>query len=105
MLAYNVPPYNYIYYPFVQTGSTGSLWPQVEPSTNLNNAIANGAAVSKIKACVDSVTGELHLDAAGRTQILYCGVQLWMSNNLGADINRGGCTQMFPITVPEPVAT
>lgn len=102
-MAYQTPPYNYIDYAYVNTATSGSVWPQVARQTVVENSIANGASVSKIKACVDSVTGELHLNAAGRTQILWCGAQMWMSNTLGSDINRGECTQMFPTIVPEPV--
>lgn len=95
-VAYNVPPYTYTYYFYVSTSSSGSVWPQVEPKANVESAIANGAKITYVNACVNSETNQLELEAGGRTQILYCGAQLWMSNTLGSDINRGGCTQMFP---------
>jgi hypothetical protein len=55
---------------------------------------------SYLKGCVNPLTGELTVTAGGRTQMMNCGAQLWMSNNLGVDVNRGGCTQMFPTIQP-----
>jgi hypothetical protein len=95
-LAYNIPPYSYTYYFYVSTASSGSLWPQVNTQQAIANSIANGGQVAYVNACVNTATNQLQLEAAGRTQMLYCGAQLWMSNTLGSDINRGGCTQMFP---------
>jgi hypothetical protein len=99
-LASNLPPYSDKFDAYVNTASSGSLWLQFATKASVDSSISGGSPFSRIKACVDSVTGELHLAAAGRTQILYCGVQLWLSNNMGAD--RGACTQMFPLIVPEP---
>ncbi|KAK4215481.1 hypothetical protein QBC37DRAFT_458698 [Rhypophila decipiens] len=95
-VAYNVPPYTYKYYAYMSTASSGSNWPQVNTETSVRSQVNAGQAVTYITGCVDSVTGELTLNAAGRTQILWCGQQLWMSSNLGTDINRGVCVQMFP---------
>jgi len=69
------------------------------PSHSLTSGV-NSGSISLIKACVNSLTGELTMNAGGRTQMLICGGQLWMSETLGSDINRGGCTQMFPTIVP-----
>jgi hypothetical protein len=99
-LAYNVPPYNHVYYAYMSTASGGSNWPQVNTQSAVAAQIAAGAAISYVTGCVNSLTGQLELNAAGRTQILWCGQQLWMSNTLGRDINRGVCTQMFPTVVP-----
>lgn len=98
-LAYNVPPYSYKYTVYMSTASSGSNWPQVNTKTAVDAQVAAGAAVTYVNACVDGLTGELKLNAAGRTQILWCGQQLWMSNTLGSDINRGTCVQMFPTVV------
>ncbi|KAM7220282.1 hypothetical protein V8F06_004248 [Rhypophila decipiens] len=95
-VAYNVPPYTYKYYAYMSTASSGSNWPQVNTEASVRSQVNAGQAVTYITGCVDSVTGELTLNAAGRTQIMWCGQQLWMSSNLGTDINRGVCVQMFP---------
>jgi hypothetical protein len=99
-LAYNVPPYTYTYYAYMVNSGSGSNWPQVGTQSSVASQIAAGGLVSYITGCVNSLTGQLELNAAGRTQILWCGQQLWMSNNLGSDINRGVCEQMFPTIVP-----
>ncbi|OIW31528.1 hypothetical protein CONLIGDRAFT_629205 [Coniochaeta ligniaria NRRL 30616] len=98
-LAYNVPPYTYQYVVYMSTASSGSNWPQLGTQASVAASVAAGAAVTYVNACVDSITGELKLDAAGRTQIMYCGQQLWMSSTLGSDVNRGTCVQMFPTIV------
>ncbi|KAK3369889.1 hypothetical protein B0H63DRAFT_497141 [Podospora didyma] len=95
-LAYNVPPYTYKYYAYMSTASPGSNWPQVNTEASVAAQVNNGGAVTYITGCVDSVTGELTLNAAGRTHILWCGQQLWMSYAKGEDINRGVCVEMFP---------
>ncbi|KAM7185108.1 hypothetical protein V8F33_012617 [Rhypophila sp. PSN 637] len=95
-VAYNVPPYTYKYYAYMSTASPGSNWPQVNTEASVSSQVNGGAPVTYITGCVDSVTGELTLNAAGRTQMMYCGQQLWMSSNLGTDVNRGVCVQMFP---------
>jgi hypothetical protein len=100
-LAYNVPPYSYKYAVYMSTGTPGSNWPQIGTQASVDSSVNNGAPVTKIKGCVNSVTGELTLEAAGRTNILYCGVQLWMSAGAGEDVNRGApCVKMFPKIVP-----
>ncbi|KAK1833516.1 hypothetical protein QBC39DRAFT_346218 [Podospora conica] len=99
-LAYNVPPYTYKYYAYMSTSSSGSNWPQVNTEASVRASVNAGAA-TMIKGCVDSITGELHLDAAGRKNILWCGNQLWMSYGLGEDINRGTCNLMKPIIAPQ----
>jgi hypothetical protein len=97
-LAYNIPPYTTKYTAYMSTASPGSNWPQVNTAQAVNAQVANGAPTTKIRGCVNSVTGELTLDAAGRTNILFCGQQLWMSAGDGADINRGApCVKMTPI--------
>ncbi|KAK3935089.1 hypothetical protein QBC46DRAFT_58518 [Diplogelasinospora grovesii] len=99
-LANKVSPWTYTFYAYVSTAASGSSeLAFVASYTTISNTIAAGGAVSFIQACVDSNTGEITMNAAGRTQILYCGVQLWMSSNGGSDINRGGCTEMFPTAV------
>ncbi|CAP65083.1 uncharacterized protein PODANS_5_6710 [Podospora anserina S mat+] len=95
-LAYNVPPYTYSYTAYMSTASPGSNWPQVNTASSVDAQIAGGAAISKIKGCINSLTGELTLSVAGRKNILWCGQQMWMSAGLGEDINRGTCIQMFP---------
>ncbi|KAG7291304.1 hypothetical protein NEMBOFW57_001317 [Staphylotrichum longicolle] len=95
-VAYNIPPYTYKYYAYMSTGAPGSNWPQIGTEASVTNSINAGAKMTRIKGCVNSVTGELTLDAAGRTNILYCGQQLWMSAGAGEDINRGTCIKMFP---------
>jgi len=98
VLAYNIPPYSYNYAVYVSTRSdTGSNWPQVGVKASIDANIANGIKVARVKGCVNSVTGELTLDAAGRTNILFCGWQAWMSFGAGDDVNRGAaCVKMFP---------
>ncbi|KAM7198737.1 hypothetical protein V8F20_006052 [Naviculisporaceae sp. PSN 640] len=96
-VAYNVPPYTYKYYAYMSTASAGSNWPQVMTESVVAAQVNAGAAITYLTGCVDSVTGELTLNAAGRTKILWCGSQLWMSySSTGEDINRGTCVQMFP---------
>jgi hypothetical protein len=57
--------------------------------------------MARVRGCVNSVTGELTIEAAGRTNILYCGAQLWISAGAGEDINRGSpCVPMYPKIVP-----
>ncbi|GAB1314511.1 hypothetical protein MFIFM68171_04721 [Madurella fahalii] len=94
-----IPPYSYEYVAYFTTTMSGSRWLQVNTRQSVENAIANGGSISKVKACADSVTGELMLDAAGRKNILWCGSQLWMSAGDGSDINRGECSQIFPKAV------
>jgi hypothetical protein len=97
-LAYNIPPYTYKYSAYMSTASSGSNWPQLNTAQAVNAAVSNGGAVTKIRGCVNSLTGELTLDAAGRTNILFCGQQLWMSAGDGADVNRGApCVKMTPM--------
>ncbi|KAK0736741.1 hypothetical protein B0T21DRAFT_411888 [Apiosordaria backusii] len=96
-LAYNIPPYSYAYTAYMSTSSAGSNWPQVGTTASVESQVAAGAAVAKIKGCVNSFTGELTLSVAGRRNILYCGGQLWMSAGVGEDVNRGSpCVQQFP---------
>ncbi|KAK3326050.1 hypothetical protein B0H66DRAFT_616880 [Apodospora peruviana] len=96
-VAYNVPPYTYKYYAYMSTATQGSNWPQVNTEASVASQVNSGAAVTYLVGCVDSVTGELTLNAAGRTHILYCGSQLWMSyTSTGEDSGRGTCTEMFP---------
>ncbi|KAK4178773.1 hypothetical protein QBC36DRAFT_94239 [Triangularia setosa] len=96
ILAKGIPPYSYEYALYASTGTTGSVWPQVNTKQAIENSIRAGGAVSFIKGCVNSETGELTLDAAGRKSILWCGNQLWMSYGNGEDINRGTCVRMYP---------
>lgn len=97
----SIPPYTgYIFYFYTTTGSARSDWPQLAHKQNLDTVIANGGKYSKLKACVNSVTGELTVeDSMGRKNMLWCGQQLWLSATLGEDINRGVCSQMFPKAV------
>lgn len=99
-LAYNIPPYTYEYVAYISpptTSAEASAWPQMITRASGEAQIANGGRIAKIKACVNSVTGELTLDAAGRKNILYCGGQLWMAFGDGADVNRGApCVKMYP---------
>jgi len=99
-LAYNVPPYSFKYYAYMSTASSGSNWPQVNTEAAVRAQVNNGAAIAFVKGCVDSITGELKLDAAGRKNILWCGSQMWMSFTMGEDINRGVCNLMKPIIAP-----
>jgi hypothetical protein len=97
-LAYNVPPYTYEYVGFVAIASNiVTVWPQVGNRAHVENLIAQRPGVyARIKGCVNSETGELTLEAAGRTNILWCGAQMWLSSGAGEDINRGTCVKMFP---------
>jgi hypothetical protein len=95
-LANNVPPYNYNYYAYMSTYSSGSNWPQIGTQQSVAAQIANGASITYLTGCVDSVTGELTLNAGGRTHILWCGAQMWMSYSKGEDINRGTCIEVHP---------
>jgi len=99
-VAYNIPPYTYEYLAYIAlptTSAEASAWPQVATRASVEGQMANSGRIAKIKACVNSVTGELTLDAAGRKNILYCGGQLWMAFGDGADVNRGTpCVKMFP---------
>ncbi len=96
LLAYNVPPYTYQYAMYMSTASSGSNWPQVGTVASVQNSIAAGGKVDWVYGGVDPATKRLYLNAAGRKNILYCGAQMWMSTGLGEDINRGGCTVMYP---------
>jgi hypothetical protein len=98
-VAHKINGYPYTYYPYVSLAGKGSLFPQVQQLAGVKNAVSTGNA-AYIKGCINSLTGELTLNAAGRTQMTICGLQLWMSNTLGSDVNRGGCVQMFPTIVP-----
>ncbi|KAK3317545.1 hypothetical protein B0T19DRAFT_479607 [Cercophora scortea] len=95
-LAYNLPPYTYVYYVYVSTSTTGSLWPQINTQASVASSIANGGKVAYVSGCVDPVSKELTLNAADRANILYCGQQMWMAYGAGEDISRGGCTRMYP---------
>lgn len=99
VLANPVPPYTFSYMAYVSTTTAGSVWPQVAIKATVISMVNNGAGVALIKGCIDPVTGELTLNAGGRENILWCGAQMWMSYGNGEDINRGGCTRMYP-TVP-----
>ncbi|KAK3502313.1 hypothetical protein B0T13DRAFT_165297 [Neurospora crassa] len=95
-----IAPYTYTYYVYIPITNSGSQWPQVNTKESIEYAITQGSRISKIKGCVNPVTGELTLqDSIGRKNILYCGAQLWLSAGLGEDINRGGCVQQFPKVV------
>lgn len=95
-----VVPYTYTYYVYIGTLNSGSSWLQINDKQAVEGQIAAGAKVSKIKGCVNSVTGELTLqDSLGRKNILICGGQVWLSAGLGEDINRGTCYQQFPHVV------
>ncbi|VBB78295.1 Putative protein of unknown function [Podospora comata] len=96
VLAKGIPPYSYTYALYVATNSNGGLWPQVNTKDAIQNSINAGGSVAFVKGCVNSVTGELTLDAAGRKNILWCGQQMWMSTGNGEEINRGTCTVMHP---------
>lgn len=98
-LAYTAAPYDYAV--FVATSaSSGSLVPRLGISSSVESQMAAGLPLAFVNACVDTATGELQLDAVGRTQILWCGGQVWLSNTLGSDIvGRGTCVQMFPTVV------
>ncbi|KAK4171801.1 hypothetical protein QBC36DRAFT_382294 [Triangularia setosa] len=87
-LAHKVPPYS--------TASSGSNWPQINTDSSVEAQVASGTALAKIKGCINSVTGELTLSVAGRKNILFCGMQMWMSAGLMEDINQGTCVQQFP---------
>jgi hypothetical protein len=87
--------YPYTYYPYVSSTGKGSVLAFVGQATTVKNLVSSGNG-AHLKGCVDPVTGELTVNAGGRTQMMNCGSQLWMSNNLGVDVNRGGYTQMFP---------
>jgi len=99
-LAYNIPPYPYEYVVYIPTSSTtaeGSILLRAATRASVDAQIANGGKIAKVKACVNSVTGELTLDAAGRKNILYCDGQPWMAFGDGADVNRGSpCVKMYP---------
>jgi hypothetical protein len=96
-----IAPYPmYTYYLYISTNTAGSQWPQINNQSAIESSIANGGKISKIKGCVNSVTGQLTMqDSLGRSNILYCGAQVWLSSGLGEDVNRGGCYQQFPQAV------
>lgn len=99
-LANAIPPYTYLYSVYVEdTATDGSLFPQLATTTMIAEEIAASQSIAYVNACVDQGTGELQLDGAGRTQILLCEDEVWLSNTLGSDVNRGTCVQMFPTVV------
>jgi len=98
-LALKINGYPYTYYPYVSATGTGSVIAVVENAAQVKSQVSLGT-FSYLKGCVNPLTGELTVTAGGRTQMMNCGAQLWMSNNLGVDVNRGGCTQMFPTIQP-----
>jgi len=100
VLANAVPPYSYVYMAYISTATTGSNWPQVNTKAAVMSSINNGAKIAIVKGCIDSVTGELTLNAGGRESIMWCGAEMWMSYGNGEDINRGVCTRMYPTVVP-----
>ncbi|KAK4231506.1 hypothetical protein QBC38DRAFT_224482 [Podospora fimiseda] len=76
---------------------------QADPAviTGKRNQIlqAGNGQIQMVKACVNSITHELTLEAAGRRNIMWCGNQLWLSYGDGSEINRGTCVQFFPKAV------
>lgn len=81
---------------YVPNRDINTDWPQLAPKTNVESNTARGSWV-QIKGCVDSVTGELRLSAKGRPNMLWCGMQMWMSFTNGEEINRGVCERMYTI--------
>lgn len=98
-LALKINYYPYTYYPYVSSTGTGSMLAVVGQAASVQTLVNTGT-YAYLKGCVDPVTGEFTVNASGRTQMMICGLQLWMSNNLGVDVNRGVCTQMFPTIQP-----
>ncbi len=98
-LALKINGYPYTYYPYVSATGTGSALAVVAQAATVKNFVNSGNS-AYLKGCVNPLTGKLTVTAGGRTQMMNCGAQLWMSNNLGVDVNRGGCTQMFPTIQP-----
>lgn len=91
-----IPPYTYDYYVYVQNRDLNTDWPQIAPKSVVDQRVAQGNSFN-VKGCIDSITGELKLDAAfGRKNMLWCGQQMWISKTLGEEINRGVCLLTKP---------
>jgi hypothetical protein len=103
-LAYKNPPYiSSIYYVcVVSSSSTAGLWPRLDSQNYVDSVVAAyPGTFDKVKGCIDSVTGALTLSALGRTNILWCGVELWFSFGNGSEIGRGVCTKMHPKAIAQ----
>jgi hypothetical protein len=100
LLANPIPPHTFTLAMFISTATAGSQWPQFAVFDTIQSQIANGARIDWVYGAVDPVTNRLYLNAGGRKNILWCGVQLWMSTGKGEDVQRGVCTVMHPIIVP-----
>lgn len=61
----------------------------------VSSSVGNPSIYTKVPACVSSVTGALTLSAAGRTNILMCGQNLYLSSGTGSDTGYA-CTRMSP---------
>ena len=86
---------------YISTTNPGTVRAQCIDKNILQNLIRDRPdAYSRIKGCVNSVTGELTLSAKGRTNILQCdgsyGSSLMMSSGHGEDVSQGSCIQVFP---------
>jgi hypothetical protein len=101
MLPGKIPPYvAYTYYAYIyQSSGTSTVWPQLQPTVEGNGGVNSGGE-AYIQGCINSLTYELTLNAAQRTQILDCGGELWLSyTNLGSDLTGRPCTQVFPTVI------
>ncbi|KAG7289926.1 hypothetical protein NEMBOFW57_006303 [Staphylotrichum longicolle] len=61
----------------------------------VSSSVGSPSIYTRIPACVSSVTGALTLIAAGRTNILMCGQNLYLSSGTGSDTGLP-CTRMYP---------
>lgn len=92
-----IPPFTTMtYYMYAGLGTSGSLFPQIASQAIVAAGVAAGVR-AYITGCVNSVTGALTLSTAGRSEILWCSGELWMSNNEGSDVGGRQCVEVFPI--------
>lgn len=75
---------------WVSTAATAASVP-----LGVSSSVGSASIYTKVQACVSSVTGALTLGAAGRTNILMCGQNLYLSSGFGSDTGLA-CTRMYP---------
>ena len=97
VLANAVPPFPWQYMAYVYYNTPNSVFPQIFQASWVLNSINAGQSIATVKGCIDPVTGKLTLNAAGRTNILFSGWEMWLSYDIGSDLgSRGINLQMFP---------
>ncbi len=84
-----------LYINTASAGNTLSVRPQLILESQFDYYVGIGQPYARLKGCADPATGELLLTIAGRTNILYCSGQFWMSSGSGSDTGLS-CVRAFP---------